>query len=316
MKVNINYICYLIIFVAFGFIYRRYMDKYDMLNSEKEEILIQKYLLTDNKFKNNKPFLWIHVPYEINSRSWESFKSRQNTNLNLPYMYLTIKSIIKHCGDSFNICLIDDKSFSLLIPDWKHDVVNMANPTKEKIRYLGLINLIYIYGGFLVPASFICKKNLIDIYDENDDKLFIFESRDKVYDLKLTPDPYFLASFKNNEIVYNYKDYIEKNIMNDLTARSIFCNNNQRWCFNEYLNNNIKIVDSRIIGIKNNNNKIIDIPELLGEQDINFDNKFFGILIPYEKILNMSHYNWFCYNENDLLNSNLTISKYIKRFLI
>ena len=109
MKVNINYICYLIIFVAFGFIYRRYMDKYDMLNSEKEEILIQKYLLTDNKFKNNKPFLWIHVPYEINSRSWESFKSRQNTNLNLPYMYLTIKSIIKHCGDSFNICLIDDK---------------------------------------------------------------------------------------------------------------------------------------------------------------------------------------------------------------
>ena len=32
-------------------------------------------------------------------------------SINIPYMYLTIKSIIAHCSKSFKICIIDDNSF-------------------------------------------------------------------------------------------------------------------------------------------------------------------------------------------------------------
>ena len=46
------------------------------------------------------------------------FHSRNTNNLNQPYLHLTIQSIIDHCSNDFHICLIDDDSFSKLIPEW------------------------------------------------------------------------------------------------------------------------------------------------------------------------------------------------------
>ena len=48
----------------------------------------------DDLAQSKKPIVWIHIPYEINSRSWDSFYSRNSENLNQPYLYLTIESII------------------------------------------------------------------------------------------------------------------------------------------------------------------------------------------------------------------------------
>ena len=74
--------------------------------------LIQDYLLNESPlYGYNRPKLWIHSKYEINARKWKDFYSRNTTDLNQPYLYLTIKSIINHCGDDFNVCLIDDESF-------------------------------------------------------------------------------------------------------------------------------------------------------------------------------------------------------------
>ena len=61
--------------------------------------------------KSAKPILWIHVPHEYNSRNWLSFGSRSSFELNQPYLYLTVRSIIKKCEDSFTICIFDDNSF-------------------------------------------------------------------------------------------------------------------------------------------------------------------------------------------------------------
>ena len=111
---NLDYVSMLIIIMVLGFLYRRFMDKYDneeLQNYEK----IKKYLLNDSSIaKSKKPVLWIHIPYELNSRSWDSFYSRTNTNLNLPFINLTIQSVIEQCGKSFKICLIDDLSFKNL----------------------------------------------------------------------------------------------------------------------------------------------------------------------------------------------------------
>ena len=75
------------------------------------------YLLDDDTLgKSKKPILWIHVPYEYNSRNWLSFGSRSAFDLNQPYLYLTVKTIIKNCDESFKIVMIDDGSFEKLIP--------------------------------------------------------------------------------------------------------------------------------------------------------------------------------------------------------
>ena len=57
-----------------------------------------------------------------------------STDLNQPYLHLVIQSIIDKCGDDFHICLIDDESFSKLIPSWNVDITNMADPHKQLFR--------------------------------------------------------------------------------------------------------------------------------------------------------------------------------------
>ena len=56
---------------------------------------IHQYLLSETSLaKNKKPIIWIHVPYEYNSRNWSDFGARSSFELNQPYLYLTIEIII------------------------------------------------------------------------------------------------------------------------------------------------------------------------------------------------------------------------------
>lgn len=125
--------------------------------------MIKNYLLNESPlYGYNRPKLWIHSKYEINSRKWKDFYSRNTTDLNQDYIHLTIKTIINHCGEDFNICLIDDDSFGKLLPNWDVDLMNMAEPRKSNYRAMGMAQLIYVYGGMTLPNSFVCLKNLKD----------------------------------------------------------------------------------------------------------------------------------------------------------
>lgn len=135
---------------------------------EEEYELIRKYLLTDSPlYGENKPKLWIHTSYEVNSRKWKSFYSRNSTDLNEPYLHLTVGSIINHCADDFNICLIDDNSIERLIPGWTIKIAELPEPYRAIFRQIGLLKIIYFYGGIICPNSFLCLKNLKELYDIN-----------------------------------------------------------------------------------------------------------------------------------------------------
>jgi hypothetical protein len=114
MKSLSNYILLFVILIVLGILYRRFEDKRMRQDNLENIETIQKYLLDDTSLsKSKKPILWIHVPYEYNSRNWLSFGSRTSFDLNQPYLYLTVRSIIEKCDSSFTICLIDDNSFYL-----------------------------------------------------------------------------------------------------------------------------------------------------------------------------------------------------------
>ena len=114
-----NYIILFVILISLGILYQKFLEKQSKTASFDEYDEIKKYLLNDKTLdKSKKPLLWIHIPYEVNARDWLSFGSRNSTELNQPYLYLTVKSIIKNCDESFNIILIDDNTFKKLIPDW------------------------------------------------------------------------------------------------------------------------------------------------------------------------------------------------------
>ena len=154
-----TYIALIIILIVVAFLSNRYTNK---LNKEKDVDTyssIRKYLLTDsnhlsNTGKHKKPIIWIPINYEYNSRNWISWGSRSSFDLNQPYMYLTVKSIINQCSDSFHICLIDDNSFSKLLPDWSVNMKIISSPVIDNIIQIGLLKVLYKYGGFIVPPSF------------------------------------------------------------------------------------------------------------------------------------------------------------------
>ena len=174
---NTKYYIFMAVVVLVSGIFASKLKQSFETNDEYE--LIRKYLLNDSPLHgHNRPKLWIHTKYEINARKWKDFYSRNTTDLNQPYIHLTIKTIIDHCGDDFNICLIDDQTFSKLLPSWDIDISTLAEPIKSHFRELGLAQLIYYYGGMVVPNSFICKKNLKPLYDNgiSGNKAFVCEN--------------------------------------------------------------------------------------------------------------------------------------------
>ncbi len=290
-----------------------------------EDELIRKYLLNESPlYGYNRPKLWIHTKYEYNSRKWKSFGSRSSTDLNQPYIHLTIKSIINHCGDDFNVCLIDDDSFSQLIPGWKMKVSELSEPQRHSQRELGLSELLYIYGGFIVPNSFVCVKNLAPLFTKNinNDKPFVCEKINHHASIiknqksqKFTPNSMFMGAPKRNAVVKDMVEYLrERNKNPHFNAESDFFGYTSKWLENEIARNHINIVDGIYIGVKTANKEPVLIENLLEENAVVFCNKrTHGIHIPEEEMLNRSAYNWFPVTPiHNLLNSDLLISKYLQ----
>ena len=162
-----DYICLIIILMGVGFVYRRYINKYETDDELQQYNLIKKYLLNDSSItRSKKPIIWIHTDYHINANHWTSFGSRNTRAMNQPYKLLTIKSIIDKCGGDFSVCMIDDRSFSKLVPDWKIDMDALTDPIRSNIRQLGLARLLKTFGGFVVPGSMICLRNLKETYEK------------------------------------------------------------------------------------------------------------------------------------------------------
>ena len=138
MQKNIlNFILLVVGTLVLLFLYRRMQMKNGLMKGPEQYKTVQQLLeeQRDDLAKSKKPILWVHIPYEYNARNWKSFGSRGTFDLNQPYLYLTMQSIVNKCGDSFQICIIDDQSFEKLIPDW---TINMKIISNFVPLYLGV----------------------------------------------------------------------------------------------------------------------------------------------------------------------------------
>jgi len=290
-----------------------------------EDELIRKYLLNESPlYGYNRPKLWVHTKYEYNSRKWKSFGSRSSTDLNQPYIHLTIKSIINHCGDDFNVCLIDDDSFSQLIPGWKTKISELPEPHRHYCREQGLMELLYIYGGFVVPNSFVCVRNLAPLFAKHidNDKPFVFEKPNHNVSIvknqrtqKFTANCMFMGAPKRNAVIKDMVDYLrQRNTNPHYNAEGDFFGYTSKWLDNEVARNHINLVDGIYIGVKTVDKTPVLIENLLEEEPIVFCNKrTHGIHIPEDEMLSRSAYNWFPVTSiNNLLNTKLNITKYLR----
>jgi len=318
MKSISNLLILLFILLVLGILYRRYEDK-----REREESIdiyenIQQYLLDDDTLgKSKKPILWIHIPYEYNSRRWLSFGSRSSFDLNQPYLYLTVRSIIKCCDESFTICIVDDSSFKKLIPGWNINMTSISDPVLSKMRMLGMAKLLYMYGGLQCPLSFVCIKDLQGLYNKGirGEKMFVCETIDRnssSVDYDFFPNLRFCGAPKECETVRQLCEYIQYTISNDYTAESKFLGDFNKWCAEKIQSGQMNMIEGVEIGTKTVAEKQIILDDLMSNKYLDLYQGTYGILIPAEEVLNRRKYEWFArLSEQQVLESDTIIGNYI-----
>jgi hypothetical protein len=313
-----NYIILCIIIIALGILYQKYCEKQSLIEPGDSFSEIRKYLLNESSLaKSKKPILWIHVPHEYNSRKWLSFGSRSSFEVNQPYLYLTVRSIIKQCDQSFYICIIDDKSFANLIPGWNIDLSIIADPILSNIRQLALAKLIHAYGGINVPISFLCCRDLIGLYEKetNGDTMFVCENVNmnitSTTDL-FSCDARFFGAKKNNDILAQYIEFMQRQISDDYTAQSEFLGELDSWCNKRVTAKQLRLIPGTDVGIKTIDEEPVTVDTLLSEDYIHFYPKMYGIWIPADQILKRVKYEWFArMSVNQIFQGNFILAKYI-----
>jgi hypothetical protein len=310
-----------IILMTVGIFYKKYEDKLKTTTVERNDAAIRDYLLTDpdtlSDILHNKPILWIPIHYEYNARNWESFGSCSSYDLNQPYIYLTVKSIIHHCKDSFHICLVDDNSFERLMPNWKYAGARLSKPVVDHVRRLGVASLISIYGGMTVQPSFLCMRDLITFYTNgiagvDGQSMFVAENRNRSATFstrEYIADPQFMGAPPENTEMGALVAYMEQLTESDKSAQADFTGAVSQWCAD---NPRITKVDAALIGARDKSGKGILLEDLMSNSYLTLAPHAYGIHIPAEEVLSRSKYAWFArLSGKQVLESNTIIGKYL-----
>jgi len=286
--------------------------KQGLTDNDAENELIRKYLLNESPlYGMNRPKIWIHSTYEKNARQWKDFYSRNTTDLNQPYIHLTIKSIINHCGADFNICLIDDETFSKLIPTWEVNMETLSEPHKSTYREIGMLQLLYLYGGIIVPNSFICTRNLAPLLGQNP---FVAEMVNRTTsNNNFMPSTKFMGANKGCPILKKMLAENKVDVNRHFTVEPKILGNIQKWLYNEVEAGSINLVNGKLIGTKTSKGRQILLEDLMSENYLDLDEEHYGIYIPADEVLARPKYQWLAHlSSNEVLKTNAIITKYLK----
>ena len=296
----------IIIFIILCIIYIYLNNKNKEEETDSIIFDIDSYFYSDSYVKESKKRkIWIHIPFEKNSRKWSKFGSRTSTNLNLAYMTLCIKSIIDTCGDTYDIIIFDDTNIPQLI-DTEIDLLKLSGALKDKYRELCLLQIIYDYGGIIVPPSLYLKKSLKSI--DKTDIWYVAElcNQDNVSYADMAPSILFTGSNIKNAELNKYITHYSEQIKNDFGEHSLHYNKN-------YMKqHNINYIDGKIIGVKDRFDKPILLEDLMENRIILLDETNIGLYIPHNQLIKRRKYNWYCaLSTEETLKTKTFISHYM-----
>ncbi len=294
----IRYITTFIILTVLGVLYERYRMKYQPDEELSKYDLIKKYLLNGTHSLGGKPILWIHATHDVNARNWSSFYSRNNIKLNQPYLLSCLETIVKYCGDSFNICLIDDNSFSRLIPNWDISVRKLPSPIRSHIRALAMAKLLYTFGGLTIPNSMIVIKDLMPLYSRGiTGPGCVVGETGPVSEMtsytKMFPNHNILGCKRECPTMKGYIGFLEVLNSRDYTNEIEFCGDINRHLYQLTEKGRMNKINGCLFGVEDASGNTVNIDRLLGSAYIPFDEKLYGIYLPKNQLLSRTKYGWF-----------------------
>lgn len=308
----------ILIISTFG---KKLSEKFERSEIDEEYELIRKYLLNDSSLVHKKPKLWIHSNYINRSKVCKPNDASSLSELEHPYINLMVETIVEHCHNDFDICLIDDDSFSKLIPSWSHKINDLPDPHKKNCRDLGMATILYIYGGIIVPNSFLCLKNLKGLYDTTP-KPFVGEFvNNKEMTVKnnkrilFIPDTILIGAKKEDIVIKEMVEYYTT-IVNDehFSSERDFKGKSNAWILNLVKLNRINLIDGKYIGTKTINDKPLILENLMDNTLLPLNMGCFGIFVPHDELLKRIQYKWFSLaSYEEVIKSKTSIAKYLTK---
>lgn len=311
---------YLVIFflmTIITFLYERYKLKLETIDAVEHVDLVRRFLLNQTALKGGKPIVWVHIEYNTNARNWINFGSRNSNELNQPYKYITIQSIINQSNGDYHVCLIDDNSFGKLLTGWHIDIEKLADPLKSHMRSLALSKILYYYGGVLIPSNYLALRPLREIIEPglNDRGCFIVETHNKNITSTYTnvfPNHLFMGCKKENACIKELMLYLEQLQSRDFTNEQDFLGQINRKCYEFTQENKLNCIGGQFVGVLDKENKPVLVEHLLETAYINFLPSMNGIFIPEKDILKRTKYAWFArMSPMQIYTSNIILCKYL-----
>jgi hypothetical protein len=193
----------------------------------------------------------------------------------------------------------------------------ISSPISDNVRTLGLMKLLYTYGGLICPISFLCFKDLKGLYERgtNNNKMGVCETLNRnitTTTFDFYPNTHFSCAPKNCEMVNLFIDFIQRTMASDYTAASVFLGDFNRWINKKIEMGQINLIPGTEIGIRTVNNKQITIDNLMSQEALDLYPGTYGILIPSDEILKRRNYEWFARSSaKQILQSNTIIGSYL-----
>lgn len=308
----------LIALALVGYVYGKFQEKEQLTEQERDNLIIEKYLIDDDSIlREKRPLVWVYIPREINARNWLSFYSRNTRDLNQPYLMLTLHSIIRQVGDSARVCLIDDQSFMKIIPGWSIDLGTLADPVKTHMRTLALAKVLYNHGGVLVPISYLAMKPIselaLPIHGGSESECFVVEGNCRMItseSLTTFPSHQFMGCLKESLVMREFIGYLEALNSKDFTSEQDILGQADRWLYQQSLSKKIQIIPACRVGITDKHGRLVGVEGLLNSSYVDYCPCLAGIWIPQQDILKRSKYSWFARLSHDqIYSSNIELGR-------
>ena len=168
----------------------------------------------------------------------------------------------------------------------------------------------------LVPYSFVCYRDMIELYNNMNKPFFgeFIEESNLSNITTLYPNYRFMGSMRENPIISDIIKCIEIAIHNNTTDEIKFSNSINKLIYEKINKNQASLVSGEYLGVKTNNNELMSLELFFSEKYISFNKKIIGVYIPYNNIIERNHYSWFAKaNFDECINTNYNISYILKK---
>lgn len=315
-------IVFVVIIILCLYLWKRYEEKQLFVYSNSPSYprnMFEKYfwgqanLIKEEIGKIDKPILWIHVPYEYNARNWQSFGSRSSYELNQPYLVLTLKSIIDHCQEDFQIILVDDASFQKIL-----DLTIPTSPMTWMQRQIYMLMLLEKYAGIILPLSFVCFRSLLPMLEQGtvNHRPFVAEkvNQQSTLNAQTIPDIRLMGTkLREDPEISALLAFLRKTEKSDMfTLAGKFEGSIPRYLSERIAMGEMNVIPAELVGTKTKEGKKVLIEDLLSHGSIHFDKMAYGIWIPSKQILERTNLQWFArMSQSQIVHSDFVLAKYL-----